>query len=189
MHTIEPYYSWQALYIASEDDRSPFYGREYNEFEFTNKIYNFLIHPQWDEFGSETLYMKILYADYRMGYGIIELLGEWNDLLYNDIMFMKRNVIEVMMGEGITRFILIGENVLNFHSSEDDYYKEWFEELEDGWIACINFRKHVAEEFVHSGIDYYMAFGGQFGQLPWRSMTPRLLYEAVSLILTRRLNP
>ena len=189
MHTIEPYYNWRALYIASEDERSPFYGREYNEFEFTNKVYNYLIHPQWDEFGSETLYLKILYADYRKGFAIIELLGEWNDLLYNDIMFLKREVIEVMIDSGITQFILIGENVLNFHASEDDYYQEWFDEIENGWIVCVNFRKHVVEEFTHNHIDYYMAFGGQFDHIAWRTMSPQFFFEYISQIILRRLTP
>ena len=57
MHDIEPYYSWRHLYIASEDHDSPFYRREYSEFEFTHAIYNYLIHPQWDEIGSSTLYL------------------------------------------------------------------------------------------------------------------------------------
>lgn len=189
MHTIEPYYNWRNFYIASEDDRSPFYGREYSEFEFTNKVYNYLIHPQWDDFGSETLYLKILFADYHLAFAVIELLGEWNDLLYNDIMFLKREVIEVLMEAGINKFILIGENVLNFHSSGDDYYQEWFEEVEDGWIVCINFRKHLIDEFIRSGIDYYLAFGGQFDQIPWRTLLPRQLYELISTIIMRRLNP
>ena len=41
MHSIEPFYNWRAYYIASEDKRSPFYGRNYSEFEFTNSIYNY----------------------------------------------------------------------------------------------------------------------------------------------------
>jgi hypothetical protein len=118
MHEIEPYYYWRHLYIASDDERSPFYKRQYSEFEFTNAIYNFLIHPQWDEMGSATLYLKVLYADYNRGFSIIELLGEWNDCLYNDIMYLKRNIIEPMIKEGINKFILIGENILNTHIGE-----------------------------------------------------------------------
>jgi hypothetical protein len=38
--------------------------------------------------------MKILYADYEEGFCIIELIGEWNDLLYNDIMLLKRDIVE-----------------------------------------------------------------------------------------------
>ena len=95
-------------------------------------------HPQWDGFGSSTLYIKILFVDYDEGCAIIEMIGEWNDCLHNDIMHLKREVIEDMQLEGIYRFILIGENVLNFHYSDDSYYDEWFDETADvdGWIAC-----------------------------------------------------
>ncbi|MEJ7675142.1 MAG: hypothetical protein WKF59_21170 [Chitinophagaceae bacterium] len=41
-----------------------FYGREYSEFDFSQTVYNYYIHPQWDEFGSSTLYIKVLMADY-----------------------------------------------------------------------------------------------------------------------------
>jgi len=34
MHDIEPYYNWRHIYISEEDERSPFYKREYSEFEF-----------------------------------------------------------------------------------------------------------------------------------------------------------
>lgn len=47
----------------------------------------------------------------------------------------------------MNKFILIGENVLNYHSSDDCYYQEWFEEVEDGWIILLNFREHVLNEF------------------------------------------
>ena len=55
-----------------------------------------------------TLYLKILYADYERSFAVIEFIGEWNDALYNDIMFVKREVIESMVGNGINKFILIG---------------------------------------------------------------------------------
>jgi hypothetical protein len=111
MHAIEPYYNWRQLYIACEDERSPLYGRKYSEFEFTHAIYNYLIHPQWDEIGSATLFVKVLFVDYEKQFCIIELFGEWNDTLYNDISFLKRQLIDRMTEEGINRFLLIGENV------------------------------------------------------------------------------
>ena len=140
MHEIEPYYNWRHLYTAEEDEDSPFYGREYSEFEFSNTVYNYYIHPQWDEFGSRTLYMKLLFADYELNYVIIELIGEWNDAVENDIMQMKREVIDLMIPKGIYKFILITENVLNFHSSDQDYYEEWYDDIKDegGWIVSIN---------------------------------------------------
>ena len=189
MHSIEPYYNWRNYYIAAEDSRSPFFGAVNSEFEFTHSIYNYLIHPQWDSFGSDTLYLKVLFVDYKLGFTVIELIGEWNDLLYNDIMFLKREVIEAMMDEGINKFILIGENVLNFHGSDKDYYQEWFEEAEDGWIACVNFRQHVLKEITAIHIDYYLAIGGRLDNINWRILSPGHLFQLISSILSRRLNP
>ena len=189
MHDIEPFYSWRNYYIASEDEQSPFYGREYSEFEFTHAIYNYLIHPQWDFIGSISLFIKILYADYDEGYCIIEMIGEWNDCLHNDIMYFKRNIAEPLMEQGINKFILIGENVLNFHSSDDCYYQEWFDELEDGWIVGVNFRDFVVREFESANIDYYLAFGENFSQMPWRKFTPQSFYGFIMQSMTKRLNP
>ena len=131
MHEIEPYYNWRGNYVATNDPDSPFFKREYSEFTFTNSVYNHLIHPQWDEFGSQTLFIKILMVNYEEHYCIIEMLGEWNDLLYNDIMFLYRNVIESLLENNIKYFILIGENVLNFHGDTDDYYEEWFSNIDE----------------------------------------------------------
>ncbi len=75
--------------------------------------------------------MKILYVDYGEQFAIIELIGEWNDAIENDIMTLKRDVIDDMFSQHITKFILIAENVLNFHSGDKDYYEEWFEEVTD----------------------------------------------------------
>jgi hypothetical protein len=58
--------------MAEEDPRSIFFGRTYSEFEFSQAVYNYYIHPQWDEFGSKTLYLKILFADYDAKFAIIE---------------------------------------------------------------------------------------------------------------------
>lgn len=187
MHEIEPYYRWRDDYIAAEDERSPFYGTEYSEFEFDKQIYNFLLHPQWDSFGSSTLYLKVLFADYRRGYTIIELIGEWNDAIYNDIMLLKREVIDMMIHTGISKFIFIGENVLNFHSSDDCYYEEWFQDIEDGWIAAVNFRQHVRDEFKTSNIDYFINFDGSLNDMNWRNQRPLQVYKAVEEQLVKRL--
>ncbi len=187
MQDIEPYYAWRNLYVASEDERSPFYNREYSEFNYSNTIYNYYIHPQWDDFGSSTLYLKILYTDYDQLFTIIELIGEWNDCINNDIMFLKRDVIEILAEQGIKKFILIGENVLNFHASDDCYYEEWFQEAEEGWIVGLNFRDHVLHEFSKNNIDYYIAFGGEFDEMNWRTFLPVQLFEKIESIINRRL--
>lgn len=188
MHTIEPHFHWRDHYIASEDKRSPFYNRIYSEFEFTHAIYDHLIHPQWDEIESPTLFIKILMTDYDEGYAIIEMIGEWNDLLHNDIMFLKRNIIDKLIKEGINQFILIGENVLNFHPSDDSYYEEWFEDAEDGWIAFVNFREHVMQDFQEANIDYFMVSGGNLNQLGWRTYSPQAMFEKVKDMVSLRLS-
>lgn len=187
MQDLEPYYRWRDFYITSEDALSPFYGREYSEFEYSNKIYNFYIHPQWDDFGSNTLYLKIIFADYEQRYAIIEFIGEWNDAINNDIMLLKRDIIDELIHQGINKFILIGENVLNYHASDDCYYQEWFEDIEDGWIVAINFREHVLKELVQNNIDYYLVFGGELDELNWRPYSPNQLFEMVSNIVGHRL--
>ncbi len=187
MQDIEPYYAWVDIYKANEDEHSPFFERVNSEFEYSNTVYNYYIHPQWDDFGSQTLYIKVLFADYDLKYAIIEFIGEWNDALNNDIMFLKRDIIENMMSFGINKFILIGENVLNFHASDDCYYEEWFQEVDDGWIAAVNFREHVLKEFERNNIDYYLVFGGELNDLTWRTFNPVQLFNKVEDIVRRRL--
>ncbi len=186
MHTIEPYYKWRDLYSAENDDRSPFYGREYDEFTFTKKVYNYFIHPQWDDFGSNTLYAKIIYVDYSMHYAVIELIGEWNDCLHNDIMFFMRNVIEPMMSNDIKFFILACENVMNFHGSDDCYYEEWSEEVsgEGGWISFINIFDHVKQEMESVNLQFHANLGPDLNDVHWRGRKPNHLFEEVE----RRMN-
>lgn len=187
MHTLEPHYNWRHLYIASADERSPFYGYQNSEVEYTDRIYNFVIHPQWDNFGSETLCLKVLFADYDQGFAVIEFLGEWNDLLHNDIMTLKRDIIDAMIAEGITKYILIMENVLNYHASETDYYEEWQDDLGDGWIAVLNLREHVLAEMSRYNIDQYFVLGGTLNDIGWRSRKPLQLLQQVELVVGRRL--
>lgn len=187
MQDIEPYYNWRHLYIASEDENSPFYNKEYSEFEYTNVIYNFVIHPQWDDIGSPTLFIKLIFADYESGFAIIELLGEWNDCINNDVMFLKRDIAETLMLKGINKFILIGENVLNFHASDDCYYEEWFDEVEDGWIAFLNFRDHVLKEFERGNIDNYILMNGRLNEVRWRTFHPGDLFRSIDALVSMRL--
>lgn len=187
MHALEPYYNWRNFYMAEEDPRSPFYGREYSELYFSEQVYDHVIHPQWDNIGSSTLFIKLLYTEYEQGFAIIELIGEWNDLLYNDIMTLKRDFIDLLIHEGIDKFILIGENVLNFHSSDDCYYEEWFEDVEDGWIAMLNFREHVLEDFEAANVDSYFITGGGLKQVDWRTVEPEILFEAINDQVAKRL--
>ncbi len=187
MHEIEPFYNWRHLYIAEEDEFSPFYGMEHSEFEFSNTVYNYYIHPQWDEFGSRTLYMKVLFVDYDLNFAIIELIGEWNDAVENDIMQLKRSVIDPMAAKSIFKFILITENVLNFHSSDTDYYQEWREDIQDsgGWIAAINMPVQTQYDFVKTHIDYYVKL---LDNPNWRTYQPQDFFQAIDNQMIRLLD-
>lgn len=164
--------------MAEEDERSPFYGRVYSEFEYSKTLYNFYIHPQWDDFGSRTLYMKILFTDYDLHYAVIELLGEWNDAIENDIMTIRREVTDLLFAKGITKYIFIAENVLNFHSSDDSYYEEWHEQLEDdrGWIVILNMPDQSKYDFRKARLTNYAEM---MEMAQWRTLKPEMVYQLV----------
>lgn len=188
MQDIEPFQRWEQYYNADEDERSPFYGEASNYQVYEHDIYGYYIHPDWRFIGSETLYMKLQFVDYDNGYAVLEMFGEWNDTLHNDVMHLKRNVVDLMVTEGITKYVLLGENVLNFHGGDDDYYQEWFEEVEDGWIAAVNFREHVESEMSRYRLDYYVNFGGELSEMEnWRTLTPIRFCEVVNGLIVRRI--
>jgi hypothetical protein len=102
-------------------------------------------------------------------------------------MLLKRNILEHLSYQNINKFILIGENILNFHGSDDSYYEEWFEEVEDGWIAGLNFRDFVIDEMTNFQLDYYLNFGGQLDIMDWRTMSPKALCVLIDQLITKRL--
>ena len=173
--------------MSEEDERSPFYGRVYSEFQFSQTLYNYYIHPQWDDFGSRTLYMKVLMADYEEHYVIIELMGEWNDAIENDIMEIKREVMDVFSAEGIHKFILIAENVLIFHSGDRDYYEEWYDETIEagGWIICLDMPEHTQHDFKNAKLDRYIEL---LEIDDWRIYKPIHLYRKVDEEIRKRLS-
>jgi len=186
MHDIEPYYNWRHIYTSEEDTLSPFFGRDYSEFEYTQTVYNYFIHPQWDDFGSRTLYLKVLLADYEEKYAIIEFIGEWNDAIENDIMELKREVLEKFMYEGINKFILIAENVLNFHSDGPDYYEELFDEVteENGWVVCLNMPEATQYDFKKAHLNRYIEL---MELSDWRIYKPFHLFKKIDNELMARL--
>ena len=187
MHDIEPYYNWLKYYDSANDERSPFFGKEYNYDLYQDTIYGFYIDPGWDSIESETLYVKILFTDYEEGFTVVEFLGEWNDAINNDIMLLKRNFIECLEAEGINKFILIGENIMNFHGSDDSYYEEWYESIEEGWIAAVNFPTFILDEFRKYRLDQYINMGGTLQIDGWRTMPPQKFYAMVSQLIQRRI--
>ncbi len=188
MHDIEPFEGWDKLYNPYKDAKSPFAGFEANLDTYENTVYGYYISPAWDYFGSDTLYGKLLFAEYQTRVAIIELIGEWNDALHNDIMFLKRNMVDMLQARGIHKFILIGEQVFNFHASDDEYYAEWFEEVEEGWIALVNFRDFIEFEFTKAHLDSYLNYGGTLQIEAWRTLKPQDFCKLVDALIIRRLS-
>lgn len=187
MHHIEPFYNWRHIYTSEEDKQSPFFGRTYSEFEYSQTVYNYYIHPQWDDFGSRTLYLKMIYADYELHFVVLEMIGEWNDAIENDIMMLKRELIDLLEKQGIFKFILITENVLNFHSSDKEYYQEWYDEVseENGWIVALNMSESTQYDFKKKKLNYYI----ELMELPeWRVYKPYHLFKKIDDELMKRLD-
>ena len=189
MHQILPYAGWRHIYRAEADAQSPFYGGLFGaprNGEY-HKMFDFVIHPEWEFIGCETLYIKLLFANYDEGLAIIEVMGEWNDALHNDIMHFKRNVVDPLIQEGVTKFLLIGDNLLNFHADADDYYAEWAEEVEDGWIVGLNFRQQVVQDLRTYGLSTHLWTGDRFEYGAWRASEPLKLGQMVDDQVNRHL--
>jgi len=116
----------------------------------------------------------------------MELIGEWNDAIENDIMTLKREVIDHFQSSGINKFILIVENVLNFHSSDDSYYEEWCEDVKDknGWAILVNMPEATQYDFRKSRLDKYIPIL----EIPnWRTYKPDALFQRIDNIFMQKI--
>lgn len=173
MHHIEPFRLWRDAYRMEEDARFAFLS-EFNE--GSHSVYNYALHPDWVSFGSATLYTNILFVDYARQHAIIELIGEWNDTLENDIMFFKTHIIDPLTEAGITHFVVITENVLNVHRSEVDYYEAWAEHIAEkqGRITFLNMRAHNLAEWAPLRLERFILFKNIDH---WRRLSPKELLK------------
>lgn len=188
MHEIEPFYGWLALYSNDADPNSPFQDAAHNAFEFDKGVYEYLAHPLWDEFGSDGLLVKILFADYDGGFAILEFFGVWNDLIQNDYRIFSENVLTYLIDAGIDKFIFIMENVLNIYLDADDYYDAVQEELQDGWICMLKPREHVVQEIETYDIGRFFFWSEDFDTLNWRKLKPWELFALVHSKMTKLLH-
>lgn len=117
------------------------------------------------------------------------MIGEWNDAIGNDIMFLKTDIINPMMNAGISKFIVIGENVLNFHASDDCYYEEWYDDIneQNGYIAFVNFHQHVLDEMKTARIHHYVKLGNQLNEVDWRTVKPFHMHKLIESLMQKEL--
>ena len=115
------------------------------------------------------------------------MIGEWNDAIENDIMELKREVMDLLGKQGIIKFILITENVLNFHSSDKEYYMEWYEEVseENGWIVALNMPEATQQDFKKKKLNYYIEL---MELIEWRAYKPYHLFRKIDDELMKRLD-
>ena len=186
-HETEPFSGWLAYYDSTDDEYGPFFGVEANHADYERFIYTFPAHPNWDDIGSESLLVKVLYADYEEGYAIIELFGEWNDIHLNDFKLLAENVFTYLLDYYVNKIILICENVFHIYLDTDDYYQELQEELEEGWVCVIRTREEVQQEMERYGIDRFLYRNAQLDQLKWRKLNPWELFQVVDASISRLL--
>jgi hypothetical protein len=93
----------------------------------------------------------------------------------------------VISKAGKTQFIT--DQCTTSYAESEDYYEEWFDDIEDGWIVGLNFRDHVIREFNDFGIDQYILFSGRFDEINWRKYQPVALFELIQSFMQKRLNP
>ena len=179
LRDIEPYYGWLELYNHEMDNKSPFHEVQHNLFYYDRSINHIPAHPLWDHIGSESLLVKILYADYSEKFAVIELFGEWNDLFDNDYKLLAENCLTYLIDHGINKFILICENVFHSYLETDDYYQALQEELENGWVCALRLRDEVKEEMVQYGISSYLYWSPVLDDMNWRTLKPIQLFKII----------
>ncbi|MEM6260878.1 MAG: hypothetical protein AAGI38_00110 [Bacteroidota bacterium] len=187
LHDIEPFFGWLNLYSHEIDPNSPFYQVEHNQFYYDRSMNRIPVHPLWDFIGSESLLVKILYANYDQHYAIVELFGEWNDLFENDYKLLAENCLTYFIDAGINRFIFICENVFHGYFESDDYYEALQDELEDGWICMIRPRHGLWEEMEAYNLTSYFFHSPLIDDLNWRKLKPHQLFGAVTSRLPKLL--
>ena len=102
-------------------------------------------------------------------------------------MELKREVLDKLMAEGIVKFILIAENVFNFHSGDKDYYEELYDELsdEDGWAVLINFNPAAQHDFLLRKLNRYIEL---MEISAWRTYKPEHFFQFIDQKLSQRLS-
>jgi len=101
-------------------------------------------------------------------------------------MELKREVIDIFEREGIYKFVLIADNVLNFHSGIKEYYQEWYEEVtdENRWIVMIDMPEATQHDFRNAKLNQYV----ELYDLPnWRTYKPFHLFKKIDNELMARL--
>jgi len=95
-------------------------------------------------------------------------------------------VLDKFMEEGIFKFILVAENVLNFHSDGKEYYEELSEDVteKNGWVVCLNMPEQTQYDFNRAHLERFV----ELMELDnWRTYKPYHLFKKIDNELSLRL--
>ena len=121
-------------------------------------------------------------------FALIELIGEWNDCITNDIMFLKRDIADILINKSIFKFVIFCDNVLNFHGDDDCYYEEWYDDVkhDSGWICLVNTFEHVDAEMKKYRLHHYLNYGPSFNDMNWRTQKPAYIVQEIENIINNQ---
>ena len=102
-------------------------------------------------------------------------------------MEMKRRLADPLNSQGIDKFLFLAYNLLNFHGGEEDYYAEWAEDCEAGWIVLLNARDHILQDLRTARLSPYLWAGERYRFSGWRIQDPLALCQAVDLLIQKQL--
>jgi hypothetical protein len=114
------------------------------------------------------------------------MIGEWNDAIENDIMALKRDIIDVMMSNGINKFILIAEMCSIFTVATKTITRNGYEENEEsgGWVVVLNMSEAAQYDFQRRQLNRFI----ELINLPdWRIYKPYHLFKKIESTLNNRL--
>jgi hypothetical protein len=76
--------------------------------------------------------------------------------------------------------------VLNFHSSDDSYYEDWYDQVRDqgGWIVILDMPEQTQYDFKRAHLTKYI---GLLTYHAWRANQPQHLFSAIDNMILRRL--
>ena len=85
-----------------------------------------------------------------------------------------------------TAHIYLRIQVLNFHSSDKEYYQEWYDEVSEanGWIISLNMPESTQYDFKKARIINYISF---IEEEKWRVYNPMHLFEKIDNEMGRRI--
>ena len=116
-----------------------------------------------------------------MGMPSWEFIKNGNDCITNDIMFLKRDVADVLIEKAsINSFCCV--IMCQPFMVPDDCYEEWWDDIKDagGWVCMVNSLIMWATEMKRTRLQYYTHFGAVFNDVNWHNKLPEMVFQEIT---------